>query len=229
MLVTTDFFNLDGFEHKSLFYDSNVEYVWDVLRLLGDYLDQLVVPEIHGKLMKGAYLLGEKIFIGPGSEVEPGAVIKGPTYIGANTQIRQGAYIRGTVLVGDNCVVGHSTEIKNSIMLPGAHAAHFAYVGDSILGNHVNLGAGSRLANLKLDQSNVTVRVAERTYDTGLRKLGAIVGGRVEIGCNAVLNPGTLLGPGCMAYPLTLLRGFYPANSLIRRAYETPSVLTLDT
>jgi len=161
--------------------------------------------------------------------VEPGAVIKGPTYIGANTQIRQGAYIRGTVLVGSNCVVGHSTEIKNSIMLPGAHAAHFAYVGDSILGNRVNLGAGSRLANLKLDQTNVTVRVAEQTYDTGLRKLGAIVGDRVEIGCNAVLNPGTLLGPGCMAYPLTLLRGFYPANSLIRRAYETPSVLTLDT
>ncbi len=229
MLATTDFFDLDGYEHRSVFYDSNVEYVWDVLRLLGDYLDQLVVPEIHGKLMKGAYLLDEKIFIGPGSEVEPGAVIKGPTYIGANTQIRQGAYIRGGVLVGDNCVVGHSTEIKNSIMLPGAHAAHFAYVGDSILGNHVNLGAGSRLANLKLDQTNVTVRVAERTYDTGLRKLGAIVGDRVEIGCNAVLNPGTLLGPRCMAYPLTLLQGFYPANSLIKRTYEKPSVLTLDT
>ena len=114
-------------------------------------------------------------------------------------------------------------------MLPGAHAAHFAYVGDSILGNRVNLGAGSRLANLKLDQTNVTVRVAERTYDTGLRKLGAIVGDRVEIGCNAVLNPGTLLEPRCKAYPLTLLRGFYPADSLIKRTYETPSVLTLDT
>lgn len=229
MLAPTDFFDLDGYEHKSLFFDSRVEYVWDALKLLGDYLDQTIVPEIHGQVMEGAFILDDKIYIGPGSEVEPGAVIKGPTYIGANTQVRQGAYVRGNVLVGDNCVVGHSTEIKNSIMLNEAHAAHFAYVGDCILGNHVNLGAGTRLANLKLDRTNVTVTVAEWIYDTGMRKLGAILGDRVEIGCNAVSNPGTLMGPECMAYALTLLRGFYPANSLIKRVSEAPSVLTFDS
>jgi NDP-sugar pyrophosphorylase family protein len=229
MLAPTDFFDLDGYEHKSLFFDSRVEYVWDALKLLGDYLDQTTVPEIHGQVMEGAFILDDRVYIGPGSEVEPGAVIKGPTYIGANTQVRQGAYVRGNVLVGDNCVVGHSTEIKNSILLDNAHAAHFAYVGDCILGNHVNLGAGSRLANLKLDRTNVTVTVAERIYDTGMRKLGAILGDRVEIGCNAVSNPGTLMGPGSMAYALTLLRGFYPANSLTKRVSEVSSVLAFDS
>lgn len=229
MLAPTDFFDLDGFEHRSLFYDSQVTHVWDVLKLLGPYLDQIIRPGIQGQVMQGAYLLDDKIFIGPGSVVEPGAVIKGPTYIGANTQVRQGAYIRGNVLVGDNCVVGHVTEIKNSIMLNDAHAAHFAYVGDSILGNHMNLGAGSRLANLKLDRTNVTVKIAEKIYDTGLRKLGAILGDRVETGCNAVLNPGTLLGPGCMAYALTLLRGYYPPNSIIKRASDAPSALIVKT
>jgi NDP-sugar pyrophosphorylase family protein len=229
MLAPTDFFELDRYEHKALFFDDRIEYVWDALKLLGDYLDQIIVPEIHGQVMEGAFILDDKVYIGPGSEVEPGAVIKGPTYIGANTQVRQGAYVRGNVLVGDNCVVGHSTEIKNSIMLNRAHAAHFAYVGDCILGNYVNLGAGSRLANLKLDRTNVTITIEERIYDTGMRKLGAILGDRVEIGCNAVSNPGTVMGAGSMAYALTLLRGFYPANSLVKRASEVPSVLIFDS
>jgi NDP-sugar pyrophosphorylase family protein len=229
MLAPSDFFDLDDYEHRTLFHDDRITYVWDVLKLLGDYLDQIIRPEIEGHVMEGAYLLDDLIYIGPGSVVEPGVVIKGPTYIGANTQVRQGAYVRGNVLVGNNCVVGHATEIKNSIMLNAVHAAHFAYVGDSILGNHVNLGAGSRLANLKLDRTNVIIKIAERTYDTGLKKLGAIAGDRVETGCNTVSNPGTLLGPGCIAYALTLLRGSYPANSLIKRDSEVPSVLAFDS
>jgi NDP-sugar pyrophosphorylase family protein len=222
MLAPTDFFDLDRYEHKSLFDDSRVEYVWDALKLLSEYLDQIIVPAIQGQVMEGAYLLDDQIFIGPGSVVEPGAVIKGPTYIGANTQVRQGAYIRGNVLVGDNCVVGHTTELKTAILLDGAHAAHFAYVGDSILGNQVNLGAGTKLANVKLNREVVHVKVAERAYDTGLRKLGAILGDGVQTGCNSVLNPGTLLGPGCMAYAVTLLRGYYPANTIIKRPSEHP-------
>lgn len=228
MLSPEDFFDLSQFEHKSLFFDGRVDFVWDVLKILGDYLDQLIVPEIRGRVMDGAYLLGGKIFIGPGSEVEPGAVIKGPTYIGANTQVRQGAYVRGNVLVGDGCVVGHTTEVKNSILLNRSHAAHFAYVGDSILGNQVNLGAGTKLANIKLDYGNIVVRVASGVYDTGLRKFGAILGDRVQIGCNAVLNPGALLGPGCMAYALTLLRGYYPANSIIKHPADGLSPVTVD-
>ena len=216
MFAPSDFFDLDGYEHKSLFSDSRIEYVWDVLKLLGDYLDQIIVPGIQGEVMEGAYLLGEQIFIGPGCVVEPGVVIKSPAYIGANTQVRQGAYLRGKVLVGDNCVVGHTTEVKNAILLDGAHAAHFAYVADSIVGNHVNLGAGTKLANLKLNQAAVTVKVEERIYDTGLHKLGAILGDGVQIGCNAVLNPGTLLGPGCVVYALASVRGYYPANTMIK-------------
>jgi NDP-sugar pyrophosphorylase family protein len=220
VLAPDDFFNLDNYGHKSLFYDSRVVYVWDALKLLRDYLDQIIVSEIQGQVMEGAYLLGDKIFIGPGSVVEPGVVIKSPTYIGANTQLRQGAYIRGFALVGDQCVVGHATEVKNAIFLNGAQAGHFAYVGDSILGNRVNLGAGTKLANVKLSHANVVVKVAERTYETGLRKLGAILGDRVQTGCNAVSNPGTLLGPGCMVYALSLLRGYYPANTIIKRPSE---------
>lgn len=225
MLAPTDFFDLDEYEHKSLFHDSQVDYVWDVLKLLKDYLDQFIVPEIQGQVMDGAYLLGDKIFIGPGSIVEPGALIKSPTYIGANSQVRHGAYVRGNALVGDHCVVGHSTELKNAIFLPGAHAGHFAYVGDSILGNNVNLGAGTKLANVKLQRSNVMVKIADQTYDTGLRKLGAILGDHAQTGCNAVSNPGTLLGPRCMAYALSLLRGYYPANTMIKRASDAPSAL----
>lgn len=222
MLTPADFFDLNGYKHRSLLYDGRVEYVWDVLKLLGEYLDQIIVPETQGQVMEGAYLVGDKIFIGPGSVIEPGALIKGPTYIGANTQVRQGAYIRGNALVGDNCVVGHTTELKNAIFLNRAQAGHFAYVGDSILGNQVNLGAGTKLANVKLDHANVVVKVAERTYDTGLRKLGAILGDRVQTGCNSVTNPGTLLGPECMAYALSLLRGYYPASTLIKRPSEIP-------
>ncbi len=224
MLAPTDFFDLDSYEHKSLFYDSRVVYVWDVLKLLGNYLDQIIVPGIQGQIMEGAYLLGDKIFIGPGSIVEPGVVIKSPTYIGANTQVRQGAYVRGNTLVGDHCVVGHATEVKNAIFLNGAKAGHFAYVGDSILGNRVNLGAGTKLANVKLNHANVVVKVAEQTYETGLRKLGAILGDRVQTGCNAVSNPGTLLGPGCMAYALSLLRGYYPANTMVKRPSERATI-----
>lgn len=222
MLAPADFFDLTEYKHKSLLHDGRVEHVWDVLKLLGEYLDQIIAPEIQGQVMEGAYLLGDKIFIGPGSVVEPGALIKSPTYIGANTQVRQGAYIRGNALVGDNCVVGHTTELKNAIFLNRAQAGHFAYVGDSILGNQVNLGAGTKLANVKLDHANVVVKVAEQTYDTGLRKLGAILGDRVQTGCNSVTNPGTLLGPGCMAYALSLLRGYYPANTLVKRPSEIP-------
>jgi NDP-sugar pyrophosphorylase family protein len=224
MLAPADFFDLDHFQHKALFEDGRVTYVWDALKVLKDYLAGVVRPQIRGRVMDGAYLLDDDIFVGPGSVVEPGAVIKGPTYIGANAEVRQGAYIRGYVLVGDGCVVGHATEVKNSILLNGAHAPHFAYVGDSILGSGVNLGAGTRLANVKLDRSNVAVSVGGETYDTGLRKFGAVLGDGVQTGCNAVLNPGTLMGPGCMAYALTLLRGYYPARTLVKRSAERPSL-----
>lgn len=162
-------------------------------------------------LYAGSILWDPRIFIGPGAVVEPGALIKGPTIIGARTEVRQGAYIRGNCIIGLRCVVGHTTELKSSIMLDGAKAGHFAYIGDSVLGPDTNLGAGTKLANLKIRDTTVRVRVGDTPIDTGLRKLGAILGEKVEIGCNAVTNPGTILGKRCLVFPLTSVRPSYYA------------------
>jgi len=166
-------------------------------------------------ILPGAHLFDDKIIIGSGTVVEPGALIKGPTVIGDNTEVRQGAYIRGDCLIGNGCIVGHTTEIKNSIMLDGAKAGHFAYIGDSILGNDVNLGAGTKLANLMVISGTITIRAGKNRYKTGRRKLGAIMGDRTETGCNSVTSPGTLKGPGSIVYPcLAVPGGYYPGKAL---------------
>jgi acetyltransferase-like isoleucine patch superfamily enzyme len=177
----------------------------------GDVLEGATV------LYAGACLMDKDIFLGPGSVVEPGALIKGPTIIGAHCEIRQGAYLRGHCLVGDRCVVGHTTEVKHSVMMDDAKAGHFAYIGDSILGNSTNLGAGTKLANLKIIDSPVSVTVDGKRYDTGLRKFGAIIGDDTETGCNSVTNPGTLLGRRCLVYPAVSVRGgYYPNRSVVQ-------------
>ncbi|MGD9033263.1 MAG: hypothetical protein PVH02_11400 [Desulfobacteraceae bacterium] len=177
-------------------------------------------------LHAGAILFDSNICIGEGTVVEPGALIKGPTIIGHNTEIRQGAYVRGNCLIGNGCVVGHTTEVKTSIMLDGAKAGHFAYIGDSILGNDVNLGAGTKLANLKIVDVEMKLRVEGRTYTTGLKKLGAILGDHVETGCNSVTSPGTLLGKASLVYPcVNVPGGFYPTRSVI--GMRTKGVLSI--
>jgi NDP-sugar pyrophosphorylase family protein len=168
-------------------------------------------------LFAGVTLIGKDIYIGPGTVVEAGAYIKGPAYIGRQTEIRQGAYLRGNCVVGDRCVVGHVTEMKNSVMLDGAKAGHFAYIGDSLLGRDCNLGAGTKLANLKVVGGTIQVRGEDRLFDTGLRKFGAILGDRTETGCNSVTNPGTLLGPRCIVGPnVTVKAKYYPGRAVIR-------------
>ncbi len=168
-------------------------------------------------LYEGSVLWDEAIFIGPGAVLEPGALVKGPCIIGAQTELRQGAYIRGKCIVGARCVVGHTTEMKGSVMLDGAKAGHFAYIGDSILGKDSNLGAGTKLANLKINNQAIRVMVHGSHIDTNLRKFGAIIGDKVEIGCNTVTNPGTLLGKSCQVFALTSVRtGYYEPNSIIR-------------
>jgi len=167
-------------------------------------------------LYAGSTLFDDNIHIGEGTVVEPGALIKGPTIIGKNTEVRQGAYIRGNCLIGNRCVVGHTTEMKSSIMMDGAKAGHFAYIGDSILGNNVNLGAGTKLANFKIVEMDIRLRIEGKVYKTGLRKLGAILGDDVEMGCNSVSSPGTLLGKASLVYPnVNIPAGFYPHHSLI--------------
>ncbi len=177
----------------------------------------------------GAVLSDDRIQIGQGSVIEPGALIKGPTMIGHHTEVRQGAYVRGNCLVGNGCVVGHTTEMKNSIMLDGAKAGHFAYIGDSILGHDVNLGAGTKLANLKIVNTEINLRIEGRTYKTGLRKLGAVLGDGVEMGCNSVSSPGTLLGKESLVYPtVNVPGGYYPRNSVVSvRSKRTIAVKSL--
>jgi len=165
----------------------------------------------------GAALLSDDIELGQGVVVEPGALIKGPTRIGDRTEVRQGAYIRGSCHIGRACVVGHATELKNAVLLDGAKAAHFAYVGDSILGREVNLGAGTKLANFKIVEGPVKFKVKGETVETGLRKFGAILGDRTSLGCNSVTSPGTMMGPHSLVAPnMTVPPGFYRRRTVIR-------------
>lgn len=209
------FFRLEGFEHRELF--EGVRFVWEALGRLQGYLEAWPRFEVRGEVMAGAFLADGRVHLGEGSVVEPGAMIKGPAIIGRNCQIRQGAYLRGNVIVGDGCVVGHATEVKDAVLLPGSKAPHFAYVGNSILGRDVNLGAGTRLSNLKITEDEVRIPLEGRWVPTGMRKLGAILGDGVKTGCNCVLNPGALLGPGCLVYPnLTVQSGWYPPGSILK-------------
>lgn len=168
-------------------------------------------------VMAGAVLLGEKIAIGKGVLVEPGALIKAPAIIGDSSEIRHGAYLRGYCLTGTGCVIGHTTEVKNSIFLNNAKAGHFAYLGDSILGNNVNLGAGTKLANLRLIRGEIAIRTKSGPVLTGLEKLGAILGDDVQTGCNSVTNPGTIMGKKSLLLPnVTAPSGLHAAGSLIK-------------
>ncbi len=214
MLRQEDFFDLNDFAHRELFLD--LEYVWDALKVLPEYIESVLTPDIQGTVSDGAYLIGDKIQIGKGSIVEPGAYIAGPTIIGENSVVRHDAYIRGNVIIGEHCVVGHASELKGAILLNHGVAPHFNYVGDSILGNHSNLGAGTKLSNLKIIKATVKVKVGEQIYDSGLRKFGAIIGDNVETGCNSVMNPGTLLAPGSLVYPNATVSGYIPPNSIVK-------------
>lgn len=212
----TELFDLNAFAHAALF--DGVDNVWEALGRLGDYLAATIRPGNRGTVCDGAYLIGSDIEIGEGTVVEPGAYIAGPAIIGKDAQIRHGAYIRGTTLVGDRCVVGHATEVKGSIFFDGAKAGHFAYVGDSILGSAVNLGAGTKLANFKLTAGAIALRAGDERIDTGRRKLGALLGDRCQTGCNSVTGPGTILGPDSFVYPCVSVRaGAYDAGSWIKQ------------
>ncbi|MDA8162679.1 MAG: hypothetical protein M0022_07230 [Desulfobacteraceae bacterium] len=165
----------------------------------------------------GVVFTNDQIQIGSGVIMEPGAMVKGPAIIGDDTEVRQGAYVRGDCLVGKGCVIGHATEVKHSILMDGAKAGHFAYIGDSILGRDVNLGAGAKLANLRFVHGNVTIEMEDGPVDTGRHKLGAILGDNVQTGCNSVTNPGAIIGKGSFVAPLATVRpGFYRPHSVIR-------------
>lgn len=156
------------------------------------------------------------IYLHPSVKVPPTATLIGPAWIGANTEIRPGAFVRGNVIVGEGCVLGNSCEFKNCLLMDNVHVPHFSYVGDSILGSGVHLGAGAILSNFRLDQQPIVLRLPDLTVETGLRKFGAILGDRAEVGCNAVLQPGTLLGPRALVLPATAFGGWLPPKTIAK-------------
>ena len=189
--------------------------------LLGEPLDAFLAAlpssRIEIPLSPDVHLLGDGIVIGAGTRIHPGAVLEGPLWIGRDVEIRPGAYLRGSVWIGDGCVVGANTEIKCSILLPGARAPHLNYVGDSILGSGVNLGAGTILSNFRHDGREVRVG----PIPTGRRKLSAVLGDGVLTGCNCVVHPGVVVGRGTQIYPGVQLRsGVYPEKSIIKLRQE---------
>ncbi len=212
-LMVEGFFSLEKYAHRALWKEG--EPVWFPLLQLTEYLKGWQ-GSIEIDLPSGVFLENaDQISIGAGTVIEPGVLIRGPCIIGKGCVIRHGAYLRENVICGDGCHIGHGAELKQSILLDGAHATHFVYVGDSILGNGVNLGAGVKCANLRLDRRDVWVVWEGKRVKTGLKKLGAIVGDRVQIGCNSVLNPGTLVGRESFAFPLLSLSGSIPARSQV--------------
>src|SRR2546425_2698923 len=213
MFKSTDLFDLAQTEHAVLF--DGCEYAWDTLKKIKDYLKANARSALKNRC-EGTAFIGEQVFIGEGTVVEDGAMIKGPAIIGKNCQIRHNAYIREDVLIGDNCVIGNSCEFKNTLLFNGAKVPHFSYVGDSIFGFDAYLGAGVKISNVKLMAGNVTVEMDGVPFDTGLRKFGALLGDHTDIGCNSVLNPGSIIGRGSVIYPNTNWRGILPSNMIVK-------------
>lgn len=217
------YFDLQDWPHTALF--QGVTHVWEALDRLADYVEQLVPRrDIQGIVMEGAFLQGN-VFVAEGAVIEPGAMVMGPVWIGPGTVIRHTAYVRGPCLFGARCCIGHATEVKGSIFLDGAHAPHLNYVGDSILGRRVNIGAGVKLSNLKNDGTEVVVAGPDgQKWPSGRRKLGAIVGDGVQIGCNAVASPGTLIGRDTLVYPNAVIRGVVPPGSIVKLRQQLETV-----
>ena len=213
MFKPADLFDLSQTEHAAIF--DGCTYAWEALKKIEAYLAANLKPALHNRCEGVAYI-GKDVFIGEGTLLEDGVMIKGPAIIGRNCQIGHNAYFRKNVIVGDNCVVGNSTELKNALLFNHSKVPHFNYVGDSILGCNTHLGAGAVLSNVKSLKGNVTVEVDGVPLDTGLRKFGALLGDGCDIGCNAVLNPGSIIGRGAVIYPCTNWRGILPANMIAK-------------
>jgi NDP-sugar pyrophosphorylase family protein len=209
-------YDLDQTIAKELFYGKT--YPWEVLPFIGDFLKELgekLDPDIYEKR-------GENIWIAKSARIYDAANICGSCIIGENTEVRPGAFIRGNAIVGSDCVVGNSTELKNVILFNHVQVPHYNYVGDSVLGYYSHMGAGSITSNVKSDKTLVVVKDKNEGEEiaTGLKKFGAMLGDHVEVGCNSVMNPGTVICPGTNVYPLSSVRGVIPANHIFKNKDE---------
>lgn len=214
MFAPEQFLDLSRTEHRIIF--ENVENAWQALPKIAAYLQFRLKPSINGRLL-GKPFVSNAVFVGRGTIIEHGAMVKGPAWIGEGCEIRNGCYIRENVIIGNGVVAGNSCEFKNCLVFDEAQVPHFNYVGDSILGYRAHLGAGVILSNVKLDKKEITVTTPEgEVIGTGLRKFGAIVGDQVEIGCNSVISPGSLIGKNSIIYPGTQWRGVLGENQIAK-------------
>ncbi len=209
-LKIINLFNLDETMAASIF--DGKEYPWEVLSDIEEFIlfagPKLPVDEYDNP--------GENVWIAKSAKIYPNATILGPAIIGKETEVRPGAFIRGKAIVGENCVVGNSTELKNVILFNNVQVPHYNYVGDSILGFKSHMGAGSITSNVKSDKTLVNIKYNNDFIPTGLKKMGAILGNYVEVGCNSVLNPGTIIGSNSNIYPLSSVRGYVPKTSIYK-------------
>ncbi len=191
-----------------LFEDS--EYPWKILPKIKGHISALIASGLDGFTE-----ISEGVWVGRDVTIYPTATILPPAIIGSGTEIRPGAFLRGNVITGENCVIGNSSELKNCVLLDKVQTPHYNYVGDSVLGNFAHMGAGSICSNLKSDGKAVVIH-GDTEYETGLRKVGAILGDHADVGCGCVLNPGTVIGKNTSVYPLSALRGVYPEDCIVK-------------
>ncbi len=214
MYQNQDLFDLSHTLARELFL--TVEYPWQVLPQIGDFIKKLG-PQLSAEIFDHP---AEFVWIAKSAQVAPTASITGPCIICADAEVRHCAFIRGNALVGENCVVGNSVELKNVILFDNVQVPHYNYVGDSILGYKAHMGAGSITSNVKSDKTLVVVKDNGREIPTDLKKFGAMLGDFVEVGCNSVLNPGTVIGRGTSVYPLSSVRGVIPAEHIFKNAQD---------
>ena len=210
MYTTKNLFDLENTIAKK--YLEKYEYPWEALPEIKNFIYELI-KELDKNEFKE---IKENVWVHNSVNIAPSALIEGPAIICKDCEIRHCAYIRGNAIIGEGCVIGNSCEVKNAIIFNKSQVPHFNYVGDSILGYHAHMGAGSIVSNLKSDGKNIIVKDGEEKMETGLRKFGAIVGDNVEIGCNSVLNPGTVVGRNSNVYPLARVRGLVPSDSIYK-------------
>ena len=210
MVTINELYDLDHTLAKE--YLQRFTYPWEALKGIHDFILEL------GPTLKDYQEIQPQVWVHPDAVLAPTAYLGAPCIIGPRTEVRHGAFIRGNALVGADCVVGNSVELKNFILFDHVQTPHYNYVGDSILGYYSHMGAGSITSNVKSDKTLVVVKDKEETIETGLKKMGAMLGDHVEVGCNSVLNPGTVIGVDTNIYPLSRVRGIIPAHSIYKDA-----------
>lgn len=208
LVKTKDLFECKTSYLEKLFNDH--EYPWEILPHIKEYIYELIENGLEG-----FEEISEGVYVGKDVKIYPTAVIEAPAIIGEGTEIRPGAFIRGSVITGANCVIGNSSELKNCVLLDKVQVPHYNYVGDSVLGNHAHMGAGSICSNLKSDGKPVVIH-GDEEYETGLRKIGGILADGADVGCGCVLNPGTVIGKNTSVYPLNALRGVFSEESIVK-------------